>query len=205
MGMPWVDPVDNILGLVYWLLTLFFPSGAGNIAMDGVGPLSMNGGNGMSPSGMQSSGHTDDEANAMAGYVLADSLSSPEGFDMKNMFAAAGSIGPLDGLGGGAHGHGGHGHTLSSGMEGVENSSLAAAGMGMMGITHAHNITGANGNGNGQNVLGSGTTGVSAMLMDTQSPSTGSGEGDEPEDEDMPRGRRATRFPTGVGKVEEEL
>jgi hypothetical protein len=142
--------------------------------MEGVGPLSINGGNGLSPSGMQSSGHTDDEANAMAGYVLADSLSSPEGFDMKNMFGASGSIGPLDGLGGGAHGHGGHGHTLSSGMEGIESSSLAAAGMGMMGMAHAHNTTVANVNGNGQNVLGSGTAGVSAMLMDTQSPSTGS-------------------------------
>lgn len=175
--------------------------GAGNVTMNGVGPLSMNGGNGMSPSGMQSSGHTDDEANAMAGYVLADSLSSPEGFDMKSMF---GAVGPLDTLGGT------HGHALSSGamgMEGVESSSLGAAGMGMMGMTHTHNNNGgANGNANGQNVLSSGAAGgVSTMLMDTQSPSTGSGEGDEAEDEDMPRGRRTTRFPAGVGKVEDEM
>lgn len=186
------------------LLILNLSTGAANITMNGVGPLSMNGGNGMSPSGVQLSGHTDDEANAMAGYVLADSLSSPEGFDMKSMFGASGSIGPLDTLGGT------HGHALSSGamgMEGVECSSLGAAGMGMMGMTHSHNnIGGANGNANGQNVLSSGAAGgVSAMLMDTQSPSTGSGEGDEQEDEDMPRGRRTTRFPAGVGKVEDEM
>ena len=201
----------NVMGGSEWLDCKFPPRltlHAGNIAINGVG---------LSPGAMhQSSGHTDDEANAnaMAGYVLADSLSSPEGFDMKNMFG--GSVGPLDTLSNNGHGHGhGHGHTLSSGtmgMEGVETSSLGAVGMGMMGMSMgglAHPAASSsssataqgNGNGNGNQHLSSGTA---AMLMDTQSPSTnGSGEGDE--DEDLPRGRRATRFPAGVGKVEDEM
>jgi len=162
-----------------------------------------------SPSGMQSSGHTDDEANAMAGFVLADSLNSPEGFDIKGIFGGSGSIGPLETLGGNnTHGHG---HTLgpgSMGMEGVETSSFGAVGMGVMGASHSNADPSAlnHGNGaNGQNLLGSGATGVSSMLVDTQSPSTGSGEGDEGEEDDMPRGRRTTRFPAGVGKVEDDM
>ncbi|KIM33849.1 hypothetical protein M408DRAFT_325430 [Serendipita vermifera MAFF 305830] len=192
----------------------------GNV-MGGGGGMPMNG-VGMSPGAMhQSSGHTDDEANAnaMAGYVLADSLSSPEAFDMKTMFGT-GSVGPLDTLGGangGANNNGaghGHGHTLSSGsmgMEGVETSSLGAVGMGMMGMSmgglaHPASSGGggaAQGHGNPAIARAQLSSGTAAMLMDTTSPSTnGSGEGDEVEDEDAaPRGRRATRFP----KVEEEM
>ena len=100
---------------------------------------------------MQSSNHTDDDTSAMAGYVLADSLNSPEGFDMKAIFGGQTGIGPLDTIGSGGgvgvHGHGnphgGHAHTLSSGamsMEGVETSSgqpfglSSIAASGMMGI-----------------------------------------------------------------------
>lgn len=182
--------------------------------------------NGMSPGAMHpSSGHTDDEANAnaMAGYVLADSLSSPEGYDMKNIFGG-GSIGPLETLGGNpghgnnnnGHGHG-HGHTLSSGtmgMEGiVETSSLGAAGMGMMNMSlggMAHPLSASSSattaaqqaHGNGKPGGGQLSSSTAAMLMDTQSPSTnGSGEGEEGEEDDLPRGRRTTRFP----KVEDEM
>jgi hypothetical protein len=83
----------------------------------------------------------------MAGYVLADSLNSPEGFDMKAIFGGQTGIGPLDtigggGGGGGVHGHGnphgGHAHTLSSGamsMEGVETSSGQPFGLSSMGAS----------------------------------------------------------------------
>lgn len=92
---------------------------------------------------MQSGNHTDDDTNAMAGYVLADSLNSPEGFDMKNIFGGQTGVGPLDTIGGGGvHGHGnhhgGHAHTLSSGamsMEGVETSSGQPFGLGSMGAS----------------------------------------------------------------------
>lgn len=145
---------------------------------------------------MQSSGHTDDEANAMAGYVLTDSLSSPEAFDMKNLFSQT-SIGPLDVISNssGPQTHG-HAHTMSSGgMEGVETSASMGGNNVASGMVHA------TANGAHANTAG----GVSAMLLDATSPSTGSGENDEVDDEDMPRGRRTTRFPPGVGKQEDEI
>lgn len=136
---------------------------------------------------MQSTGQTDDEANAMAGYVLSDALSSPEPFDVKNLFPQS-SIGPLEVISHAssqsAHGHG---HTMSSsGMEGVETSNP------VVGNTRPA--------GNGGL-----TSGVSAMLLDATSPSTGSGENEEVDDEEMHRGRRTTRFPPGVGKQEDEI
>lgn len=161
---------------------------------------------GISPEGgMPSTGQTDDETNVMAGFVLTDSLNSPEGYDMKNTFNAyQGSIGPLDTITG-AHHANAHGHSLSTGqmsMEGVESSSGTSygigSGMGVVGQGPSVGMQGTSTFGAGGNL------GVGAMLTDKPTPSTGSGEGDEVEDEDYPRGRRTTRFPAGVGKQEDE-
>ncbi|PVG04537.1 HLH-domain-containing protein [Serendipita vermifera] len=167
---------------------------------------------GISPgNGMQTTSHADDDANAMAGYVL-HSMNSPEGFDVKSIFGS--SVGPLETMGSSnLQGHNnslGHGPSLSSGnmsMEGVETSPSNQMGMaqdgqmGMMGMTGMHGMhPSASNHGNANN----GGLGVNPSLMDTTSPSTGSGEGDEVE-EDEPRGRKTTRFPAGVGKHEDEV
>ena len=151
----------------------------------------------------------EDEANAMAGFVL----SSPEAFAMKHIYGNAG-IGPLETLGTGGAG------MSTSGMDGIETTP--GVGSGLVGAMHMNyvNFSGANtglstsaspnahmqgahmqgaqgGNGNG--------AGLPAMFIDATSPSTGSGENDEQEDDDRPRGRAPTRFPAGVGKLEEDM
>ncbi|KAG8806645.1 hypothetical protein FRC17_004886 [Serendipita sp. 399] len=151
----------------------------------------------------------DGDADAMVSYVMADPLSSPDGFGMKTILGAAG-VGPLDTIG-----------SMTTMMQGIEHSGsqlgFGAPGMnmGMLGFLNNPGVelpsnsqspagpttvaSGGNGNAN---------AGLSAIIMDTTSPSTGSDE--VIDDEDRPRGRArgrsATRslFPAGVGKVEEE-
>jgi hypothetical protein len=161
---------------------------------------------GISPAGgMQTTSHADDDANAMAGYVLHP-MNSPEGFDIKHIFGS--SVGPLETMGSSnlqGHNNGlGHTPSLSSAsmaMEGVETSPSNQMSMvhdGIMGMTSMHGMHPSSGHPN------AGGLGVTEHPIDTTSPSTGSGEGDEHHDEEV-RGRKMTRFPAGVGKQEDEV
>lgn len=144
-----------------------------------IGGVQMNG-NAISPSG-QSSGTVDD-THGMSNYVISD-LGSPDSFDMKNVFGTtsrtgSSAFGPLDSLSG-----------TNMGMEGIEPTSTIG--------------TAVNGGG-----LAFPSRGLPASLMDTTSPSTGSGEDAEEDHDDIPRGRgmdRGSRFPSGVGKTEDEI